>query len=96
MKDILNGLFNAGIGLTKLKKEDINKVFSELKKRGEVEEEDRELFISRTLDKLEKAGKDVTERVLNAINPNSEKLNELNTKVDELIREIDMLKKKKA
>jgi polyhydroxyalkanoate synthesis regulator phasin len=96
MRDILNGLFHAGIGLTKLKKEDIDRVFSELKKRGEVEEEDRELFITRTLDKLEKTGKDVTEKILNAINPNLEKLNELNAKVDELIKEIDTLKKKKA
>ena len=96
MKDILNGLFHAGIGLTKLKKEDIDRVFNELKKRGEVDEEDRDLFISKTLDKLEKTGKDVTGKILNAINPNSEKLNELNTKVDELIREIDILKKKKS
>ena len=42
MRQILSDLFHAGLGLTKLKREDIDKVFNELKSRGEVEEKDRE------------------------------------------------------
>ena len=96
MKDILQDLFHAGIGLTKLKKEDVDKVFNELKARGEVDEEDREYFISSALHKLEKTGKEISEKIMQTLNPNLEKLKELNAKVDELIKEIDALKKKKT
>ena len=96
MKEILQDLFHAGIGFTRLKKEDIDKVFNELKNRGEVEEEDREFFISSAIQKLEKRGKEISEKIMSTVNPNIEKLKELNAKVDELIKEIDALKKDKA
>ena len=96
MKEILQDLFHAGIGLTRLKKEDLDKVFNELKNRGEVEEEDREFFISSAVEKLERKGKEISEKIMSTVNPNIERLKELNAKVDELIREIDALKKKKT
>lgn len=96
MKEILQDLFHAGIGLTRLKKEDLDKVFNELKNRGEVEEEDREFFISSAVEKLERTGKEISEKIMSTVNPNIERLKELNAKVDELIREIDALKKKKT
>jgi polyhydroxyalkanoate synthesis regulator phasin len=96
MRDILHDLYRAGLGLTKLTREDIGKAFNELKNRGEVEEEDREYFISRTLEKLEKAGKDLSKKVAETLNPNIEKIEELNAKVDELIKEINALKKSKS
>jgi len=96
MKEILQDLFHAGIGLTRLKKEDFDKVFNELKNRGEVEEEDREFFISSAVEKLERKGKEISEKIMNTVNPNYERLKELNAKVDELIREIEALKKKKT
>ena len=96
MKEILEDLFHAGIGFTRLKKEDIDKVFTELKNRGEVEEEDREFFIANAVQKLEKTGKEISEKIMSAVNPNIERLKELNAKVDELIKEIDALKKGKT
>jgi polyhydroxyalkanoate synthesis regulator phasin len=96
MKEILQDLYHVGIGLTKLKRGDIDKVFNELKSRGEVDEEDREFFIASALQKLEKTGKEISEKIISTVNPNLEKLKELNAKVDELINEIDALKKRKT
>jgi len=96
MKDILHDLFHAGIGITKLRKEDIDKVFTELKNRGEVKEEDREFFIARALERLEKTGKDLSKTIADALNPNREKIDQLNAKIDELMKEIDALKKRKT
>lgn len=96
MKEILQDLYHAGIGFTKLRKEDIDKVFNELKNRGEVDEGDREFFIASALQKLEKTGKEISEKIMSTVNPNLEKLGELNAKVDELIKEIDALKKRKT
>lgn len=95
MKSILQEIFRAGIGLTRLKKEDIEKVFNELKKRGEVVEEERDLFITRAFQRLEEAGKTVTESIKKTLNPNLERLNALNAKIDELIKEFEALKKKR-
>ena len=96
MNEILQDLYHAGIGLTKLKRGDIDKVFNELKNRGEVDEEDREFFIASALQKLEKTGKEISEKIKSTVNPNLEKLGELNAKVDKLIKEIDALKKRKT
>ena len=96
MKEILQDLFHAGIGLTRLKKEDLDKVFNELKNRGEVEETDREYFIANAVEKLEQRGKEISEKILSTVNPNIERVKELNAKVDELIKEINTLKKEKA
>ena len=96
MKEILQDLFHAGIGLTRLKKEDIDKVFNELKNRGEVEEADREFFLANAVEKLEKGGKEISEKIISTVNPNIERIKELNAKVDELIKEIDALKKGKT
>ena len=71
-------------------------MFTELKNRGEVEEEDREFFIAKAVQKLEKTGKEISEKIMGAVNPNIERLKELNAKVDELIKEIDALKKGKT
>jgi polyhydroxyalkanoate synthesis regulator phasin len=96
MKEILQDLFHAGIGLTRLKKDDLDKVFNELKNRGEVEETDRDYFIANAVEKLEKRGKELSEKIMSTVNPNIERVKELNDKVDELIKEIDTLKKEKA
>ncbi len=96
MKEILQDLYRAGIGFTRLKKEDIDKVFNELKTRGEVEEADREFFIANAVQKLEKKGKEISEKIMSTVNPNIERLKELNAKVDELIKEVDALKKGKT
>jgi len=96
MKEILQDLYHAGIGFTRLKKEDIDKVFNELKNRGEVEEADREFFIANVVEKLEKRGKEISEKIISTVNPNIERVKELNAKVDELIKEINALKKGKT
>jgi polyhydroxyalkanoate synthesis regulator phasin len=96
MKDILQDLFHASIGLTKMTREDLEKIFNDLKTKGEVNEEEREFFISKALDKLEETGKTVTEKIMNVVNPNLERVKELNKKVDELLKEVEALKKKKG
>jgi len=95
MKSILKDVFDASIGLTKVTKEQIEKIFNELKKRGEVEEKDRKFFISKAIEKLEKTGKDVTEKIMDTLNPNSEKIDKLTKKIDKLVEEIEGLKKEK-
>lgn len=98
MGNILQEFFKFGRGLTRISKEDLDKIFNELKKRGEAEEKDREPFISKTLEKLEKSGKDaikkIKETVVETINPNLQRINEINKKVDEIIKGLNTLKKK--
>jgi polyhydroxyalkanoate synthesis regulator phasin len=96
MNHMLHDLLHAGLGLTKLKREDIDKVFNELKSRGEVEEQDREYFITRVFERLEKTGKDLSESLSRAVNPNREKIDELNAKIDMLMKEIEALKGRKT
>jgi len=95
MRKIIEDIIHAGLGLTQVTKEHVEKIFNELKKKGEVLEKDRELFIKKTLDKLEKAGKGVTEKVKETISPASKQIEELNKKIDTLVKEIQELKKKK-
>ena len=96
MKQMLHDLLHAGMGLTKLKREDIDKVFNELKSRGEFEEKDREYFITRVFEGLEKTGKDLSESLSKVVNPNREKIDELNAKIDMLMKEIEALKGRKT
>ena len=96
MKKILEDLVHAGIGLTQITKENVEKIFNELKKKGEVFEKDRDEFVKTTLDRLEKKGKDISEKVKDTLTPNAKRIDELNAKIDKLIKEIEALKKKKA
>ena len=96
MKKILDDLLHAGVGLTQVTKENIEKIFNELKKKGEVYEEERDQFIRKTLDKLEKTGKEITDKVKDTLVPNAKRIDELNAKIDTLIKELEALKKKKS
>jgi polyhydroxyalkanoate synthesis regulator phasin len=93
MRKILEDIFHAGIGLTAVTKEQLEKIFNELKERGEVQEKDRELFLSKFIDKLEKTGHTVSEKIKKMVSPDSQKIDELNQKIDELVKEIERLKK---
>ncbi|UCB44759.1 MAG: hypothetical protein JSV25_11135 [Spirochaetota bacterium] len=93
MKKLLEDLFHAGIGLTVVTKEHLEKIFNELKEKGEVQEQEKELFLSKFIEKLEETGHTVSEKIKKMVNPNSERIDELNEKIDSLIKEIDKLKK---
>jgi polyhydroxyalkanoate synthesis regulator phasin len=96
MSKILDDLLHAGVGLTQVTKENVEKIFNELKKRGEVYEEERDHFIRKTLDRLEKSGKEITDKVKDKLLPNAKRVEELNEKIDTLIKELEELKKKKS
>jgi polyhydroxyalkanoate synthesis regulator phasin len=96
MRKMLEDLLHAGLGLGVYTKENIEKIFNELKERGEVYEKDRELFISKTLEKLEKKGKEFTGKLRETLEPTGSKLDALSKKIDDLVKELEELKKKKA
>jgi polyhydroxyalkanoate synthesis regulator phasin len=96
MMKILEDLIHAGLGLTQVTREHVEKIFNELKKKGEVFEQDREYFVKKTLDRLEKTGKDIKEKVQETISPSTKKIDELNRKIDTLVKDINELKKKKG
>jgi polyhydroxyalkanoate synthesis regulator phasin len=96
MKKILENLLHAGLGVGVITKEHVEKIFNELKKKGEVYEKDRDFFISKTLEKLEKKGKEVSEKLRDSVQPAGKKIDELSKKIDDLVKEIDELKKKKG
>ncbi|MBA7600496.1 hypothetical protein ES703_07551 [subsurface metagenome] len=96
MRKIIEDLVRAGMGLTQVTKENVEKIFNELKKRGEVIEKDRDIFIKKTLDKLEKTGKGISEKIKDTISPSAKKIDELSKKIDTLVKEINELKKKKG
>ena len=93
MKKLLEDLFHAGIGLTVVTKEHLEKIFNELKEKGEVQEQEKELFFSKFIEKLEETGHTVSEKIKKMVNPNSERIDGLNEKIDSLIKEINKLKK---
>ncbi|GEM_PF-1523491 len=95
MPDIFENLYKASKGLTRLKKEDIENVFNELKNRGEVEEKDKDLFISKLIDSVEETGKKVKNKIKKSLNPNLDKLEQMNEKIDALMKEVEKLKGKK-
>ena len=92
MKKILEDLFHAGIGLGSITKEKVEKIFNELKKKGEVQEKEKDLFISKFLEKLEETGHTVGEKIKKTLSPAGERIAELNAKIDTLIEEIEKLK----
>jgi len=96
MQKIIEDIIHAGLGLGKVTREKLENIFNELKKAGELEEKDKELFISRTLQKLEKTGKEFTEKVREAINPSEKKIDELSRKIDELAAEVKKIREKKS
>ncbi len=99
MRKILEDLLHAGLGVGVITKAHVEKIFNELKEKGEVYEKDRDFFISKTLEKLEKKGKAVTEKirdtVRDSVQPSGKKIDELSKKIDDLVKEIEELKKKK-
>lgn len=92
MKKILEDLFHAGIGLGSITKEKAETIFNELKKKGEVSEKEKDLFISKFVEKLEQTGHTVGEKIKKTLSPAGEKIDELNAKIDTLIEEIERLK----
>jgi polyhydroxyalkanoate synthesis regulator phasin len=85
--------YNALRGLTKISKEDLDRLFEELKSRGEVKDEDREDFLYAAAEKLGKAGERMGESFQKAVNPNTEKIESLSKKIDALVEEVERLKK---
>ena len=96
MKKIIEDVFHTGLGLGKVTKENVEKVFSELKKIGENVDKDRDMIVTKTVESLNKAGKDITDKLKEALTPNLKKIEELNSKIDGLVAEINELKKKKS
>jgi polyhydroxyalkanoate synthesis regulator phasin len=94
MRKILEDLLHAGLGLGMYTKENIGKIFNELKAKGEVYEKDREYFITKTLEKLEKKGKEVAGKVKETLEPAGKKIDELSKKIDALVKELEEMKKK--
>ncbi len=92
MKKILEDIFHIGLGLTRVTKEQVEKVFNELKKKGELEEKDREPFVKKAFETIEKLGKEFTEKVTDTINPSKKKIEELEKKIDELVKELKKAK----
>jgi polyhydroxyalkanoate synthesis regulator phasin len=93
MRKFIEDIIHAGVGLTQVTKDQVEKIFNELKERGEVYEKDRDIFIKRTLEKLEKKGREFSEKMKS---PNTKQMEELNRKIDALVKEVEELKKKKA
>jgi polyhydroxyalkanoate synthesis regulator phasin len=93
MKKILEDLFHAGIGLTTITKEQVEKIFNTLKEKGEVEEKERDLFITKFVEKLEETGHTVGEKIKKTLSPNAERIDELNQKIDTLLKEIEKMKR---
>ena len=54
------------------------------------------MIVTKTVETLEKAGRDITDKLKDALTPNLKKIEELNSKIDELVVEINELKKKKS
>jgi polyhydroxyalkanoate synthesis regulator phasin len=96
MRKILEDLLHAGLGVGVVTKEHLEKIFNELKNKGEVYEKDRDYFISKTLEKLEKKGKEFTGKLKDSVQPSGKKIDELSRKIDDLVKEIEELKKKKG
>ena len=96
MRKILEDLLHAGLGVGVITKEHLEKIFNELKNKGEVYEKDRDLFISKTLEKLEKKGKEITGKIKDSVQPAGKKIDDLSKKIDDLVKEIEDLKKKKG
>ena len=96
MRKILEDLLHAGLGVGVITKEHLEKIFNELKNKGEVYEKDRDLFISKTLEKLDKKGKDITGKIKDSVQPAGKKIDDLSKKIDDLVKEIEDLKKKKG
>jgi polyhydroxyalkanoate synthesis regulator phasin len=94
VKKILEDLFHAGIGLGTITKEKAEKIFNELKKKGEVTDKEKDLFISKLVEKLEETGHTVGEKIKKTLTPAGERIDELNAKIDTLIEEIEKLKGK--
>lgn len=93
MKKVLEDIFHAGIGLTTITKEHLEKVFNELKNRGEVQEKEKEFFITKIVERLEETGANVAEKIKKTFYPSLERIDELNEKIDVLVKEIEKLKK---
>jgi polyhydroxyalkanoate synthesis regulator phasin len=96
MRKILQDLLHAGLGVGVITKEHVEKIFNDLKDKGEVYEKDRDYFVSKTLEKLEKKGKEITGKLKETIQPAGRKIDELSKKIDDLVKEIEELKKKKG
>ena len=94
MKKIIEDLFHAGIGLTAVTKEQVEKIFNELKEKGEVQEKEKDLFVTKFIEKLEEAGHTVGDKIKKTFSPNAERIDELNSKIDKLMKEIEKLKGK--
>ncbi|MFW6180944.1 MAG: hypothetical protein ACOC8N_04280 [Spirochaetota bacterium] len=95
MRDILERMYKATKGLTRLRREDLEKLFNDLQARGELHERDREDFVLKTLERLEEAGKGMSDTIRKTLKPELEEIDRLNKKVDELVAEIEKMKKSK-
>jgi len=97
MKKIFRNIFITGRGITRITRADLEKIFDELKKRGEVEEKDREPFVNKALEKFEKSSRNVAKKIKGTfkevIQPSKQKIEEINKKIEELVKEINELKK---
>ncbi len=85
------------IALIEIKREDLENLFSELVRRGEAVEKDRDKFITKGLDNLQKRDRNIKryspeKKIMNALkatlNPNREEIKKLNNRVNELVKEI--------
>ncbi|MFW6138915.1 MAG: hypothetical protein ACOC7U_07060 [Spirochaetota bacterium] len=99
MKKIFQNLSRVSRGLTKIKKEDIEKIFNELQERGVTEEKDREPFINKTLEKFDQKGKNTAKKLKQTVNEmfttNKVKIEQINKRIDEIAKDLKKLKTEK-
>jgi polyhydroxyalkanoate synthesis regulator phasin len=85
-------VLKAGIGLAKLTREDVEKIFEELKKRGEAEENRREEFIRKIGRKLARRGKNTVKRAKRTarrvLKTAHDKIESLNSHIEDVVREL--------
>ena len=85
-------LSRSGMALSKIKREDLENLFSALVGRGEAVEKDRDKFITKVLDNFRKRGSNIKKKIMNALKatlkPNREEIKKLNKRVKELVKEI--------
>jgi polyhydroxyalkanoate synthesis regulator phasin len=85
-------VLRAGIGLTGLTREDVEKIFEELKKRGEAEENRREEFVRKIGRKLARKGRNTVKKAKRVarkiLKTAHDKIESVNTHIEDVVKEL--------
>lgn len=95
MKDLLEKMFNLGLGTLAVTREKVEKIAEELVKKGEMRREESKKFIQELVEKGEKSKKEIGVQLEKMVRNILEKLNLPNRKeLEKLQAQIDRLKEK--